>query len=256
MDAESARQLFVSYIDGQLDPDTVAEIDQCLEKDPVLRRELSQLRDLTGMLADGEMLETDAAMRARFDTFLRNQQPQARARESFLTFGWLLSFPPALRAAAAVAMIMVGAYVAWVFGGRSLASRQDGEVPIEDSFVYGPTDGLASGRIQWISQAGGVAGVEPEFRDALLEILANDPNGAVRIAAVKALAGFDDDPVVRRQLIAMLPEETDPMMQLALIEILSRTGTPEARDSIENLLSRRDVRGFVKGQAQLGLTYH
>jgi hypothetical protein len=46
------------------------------------------------------------------------------------------------------------------------------------------------------------------------------------------------------------------MMQIALIAILSKTGTPEARASIEQLLLRRDVREFVKGQAQLGLTYY
>jgi hypothetical protein len=256
MDAESARQLLIAYIDGQLDPDTVGEIDQCLENDPALRREVAQLRELTSLLEKGEVLEPDAWMRTRFNSFLEKEQSRKSSSATFLGFGWLQPFSPVVRVAAAVAVVAVGAIVFWFGANRGPASGHKEIAPVAQSFAYYPDDGLASGRLQWISQADGAAQAEPEFLEALLEILAQDQNGAVRLAALKALGDFNDDPVVRQRLIKMLPEETDPMMQVALIEILSKTGTPEARESIEQLLLRRDVRGFVKGQAQLGLTYH
>lgn len=256
MDAESARQLLVAYIDGELDPDTVGEFDQCLQNDAALRRELSQLRELSSLLEKGEVLEPDAAMQARFDSFLETNQSRESSWKTFPNFDWLLPFSPVLRAAAAITVVALGATIFWFVGDRGPASEHEEVAPIAQSFANLSDDGLASGRLQWISQGGGVTQAEPEFLEALLAIVSQDPNGAVRLAALKALADFNDDPVVRRQLIKMLPEEADPMMQIALIEILSKTGTPEARESIEQLLLRRDVRGFVKGQAQLGLTYH
>lgn len=256
MDTESARQLLVPYIDGQLDPDTVGEIDQCLENDPTLRLELSQLRELSTLLSGGETLDVNAAMQARFNRFIEQETTGDLqvARPGWLD--WFTAFSPIVRTSAAVAVVCAAVVGIWLLGNRHDGEERFAQANGVDIPESRPSYPLASGRLQWITDFETTPQLEPDLLETLMGIVADDPNGAVRLAALNALARFIDVPVVRRQLIEMLPEETDPMMQIALIEILSKTGTPEARASIEKLLVRRDVRDSVKGQAQLGLTYY
>ncbi len=58
--------------------------------------------------------------------------------------------------------------------------------------------------------------------DALVEALNNDPSANVRLAALDGLARFYRETYVRKQLVTSLKKQQDPIVQIALIELLTR----------------------------------
>jgi LysM repeat protein len=67
---------------------------------------------------------------------------------------------------------------------------------------------------------------------ALFEVLRSDPNTNVRLAAVDVLASYSSDSEIRRRMIYAMAEQDNPLIQLAMIQLL--TGFKE-KELIEKL---------------------
>jgi hypothetical protein len=271
MKPETARDLLIPYIDGELDPQTAALLEKHLASDPDMGRELEQLRVLLGRIAEAETLQPDPEMRRRFDALLAAGKqeaaghPVARPRRA----SWaLIPFPSLLRAAAALALLAGGTGAGWWLArtgspsaGETGATTAEVEKLRRDvELLRGLVSraplaaGSASFRLQTMSFARELTSPEPDVMDALFITLKDDESANVRLAALEAIARFKEEPDIRRRLAAALPEQNDPFVQIALIGVLTQTGAAEVRAPIEQLLLRPDVPAVVKGFAQENLT--
>jgi hypothetical protein len=80
-----------------------------------------------------------------------------------------------------------------------------------------------------------------------------DSNTNVRLAAVNALVRFYDEPMVREALIDALSSQTDPLVQLELIQILVYKKEQEAVTPLENIIKDDQTLQAVKDEAYAGL---
>jgi hypothetical protein len=289
MKPETARDLLIPYLDGELDAQTAALLERHLAGDPALRRELEQLRALDADIAASEKLEPDAGMRARFDAFLSAEKqnlaeagPSEPDEDECAQASPRLVFFPTwlLRGAAAAALLLVGIGVGWVVARREVPAPVRGATEVaaattgDNRASAAEVESLrrdvalmrellsrapaaqqsASYRLQAVSYATGLNAPDATVVDALFTTLAQDPSANVRLAALEALSRFKSDPAVRVRLATALTQQTDPLVQIGLIGTLVEARAPEARDSFEQLLLRADVTSIVKGQAQQALT--
>jgi hypothetical protein len=86
--------------------------------------------------------------------------------------------------------------------------------------------------------------------DELITSLALDPSANVRLRALEALYPHADQDVVRAGVLASLPRESNPMVQVAMIDFLAGARDHEAKSALERMsandLTDRTVREAAK----------
>ncbi len=173
----------------------------------------------------------------------------------------LRSLAPAMRLASATLVVMI------IFGaGFFLGSgRGNGSGKIErlsrevDSLQQQMTLSLlnqssASARLQGISLTAQVQEPEPALIAALLNALDNDPSVNVRLSAVDALYLFSDRKQVRAVLTASLSRQDSPLVQIALIDLLTTLKEKQAAAALRNLLDDKKIMPEVQQRARLGIS--
>ena len=85
--------------------------------------------------------------------------------------------------------------------------------------------------------------------DALLTTMNSDPNTNVRLAALEALAKFHRESYVRKQLTASLKKQKDPMVQVELIQVLTKMKQTSILNELEKLVKDVNTEKEVKDRA-------
>lgn len=123
---------------------------------------------------------------------------------------------------------------------------------VEEMKLAMTTGASASERIQLVSQE-----FDTEQPDEIIQVLITtmnqDPNVNVRVAASEALYKFSHKKVVRQALVESLKLQTDPIMQLTLIDMLVSIKEKEAVGELEEMANRKDLLPIVKSKAAEGL---
>jgi hypothetical protein len=93
--------------------------------------------------------------------------------------------------------------------------------------------------------------------DATVQVLLNtlnfDPNPNVRLAACEALYRLRDAPGVREGLANSLPIQTDPNVQIALIDMVVSLRVHRAVPQLQRLAKKADALPVVRAQAEAGI---
>lgn len=90
--------------------------------------------------------------------------------------------------------------------------------------------------------------------DDLLSAVAFDPSNHVRLRALEALYPHADRALVRQGVIAALPREQDPLVQLELIEFVASAQDRNAAPVLETLAQNTAANASVRDAAQRALT--
>jgi HEAT repeat protein len=88
---------------------------------------------------------------------------------------------------------------------------------------------------------------------ALIHTMNTDPNTNVRLAALDALAKFNQDPVVRAALIDALAKQKDPMVQITLIQLMVQMKERKVVKDLERIVDDAGVIKAVKDEAYTGI---
>lgn len=89
--------------------------------------------------------------------------------------------------------------------------------------------------------------------DALVETLNSDPNANVRLAALDGLARFYQEKYVKRQLIASLKKQQDPVVQIAMINLLIRIKASGILAELDKIVNDENTQKAVKDCAYSGI---
>ncbi|GAA4310581.1 HEAT repeat domain-containing protein [Nibribacter koreensis] len=120
-----------------------------------------------------------------------------------------------------------------------------------------PVVASASARLQLVSQDLPTEGLTPaeskKVMDLLIKTMSKDDNVNVRLAACEALYRFKDQKEARQAFIQALATQTDPMMQITLIDIVISLKEKRALPHLEQLANQENVLPIVKHKAQEGL---
>lgn len=107
----------------------------------------------------------------------------------------------------------------------------------------------ASTRIAAAMKAYEMKNADREIVDALFATMHTDPNTNVRLAALEALAKFHREPYVKKQLTASLKKQKDPMVQVELIQVLTKMKQTSILNELEKLVKDANTNEAVKDRA-------
>lgn len=104
-------------------------------------------------------------------------------------------------------------------------------------------------RIRALSQADKLHNISNDVVDVLVETMNNDPNTNVRLAALDGLTKFYREGYVKKQLIKSLKKQHDPMVQIALIGLLTRMKESAILTQLEGMTKDDNTLDAVKETA-------
>jgi Putative zinc-finger len=107
----------------------------------------------------------------------------------------------------------------------------------------------ASERIKAVSYADQMPKAQKEIVDALIHTFLYDETVNVRLAAAQALAKFGQEKAVRLAFIRSLKIETDAIVQITVIEIVSSLHDTDAVNALQNLSKNDSLPEIVRQKA-------
>jgi len=108
----------------------------------------------------------------------------------------------------------------------------------------------ASERLRGIRYSSALEGTDPEVVDALSRTLRNDPSVDVRLAAADALQRFPLPASVSESAWQLLEHDDSPLVQIAVIDLLSSRKDPAVRARLETLRDRSGLDSNVRDYLQ------
>jgi len=89
--------------------------------------------------------------------------------------------------------------------------------------------------------------------NALAKRMNEDPNTNVRLAALDALSKFHTEPQVRKVLLDALSTQKDPMVQIALIQLMVQMKEKSVVNDLKKIVEDSESMKAVKDEAYSGI---
>lgn len=165
-----------------------------------------------------------------------------------------------IRIAAGLTLLIVGFGAGWMFQSNSderqaLAGGQSTEVAeMKKVLAFEQMNATsASERIQAVNHSYEIPEADRDITQLLINTLNFDPNVNVRLAACQALTHFAAEDDVKEALIRSLAVQTDPNIQISLIEALVAIKEKRAVDQFQQLARDQQVLDVVRLKATEGM---
>jgi HEAT repeat protein len=110
-----------------------------------------------------------------------------------------------------------------------------------------------SARMRGVTYSEQISQPDREVVDALLFAVRNDSNENVRQSAVDALQKFSADPRVIPTLVSSIPEQTSPLVQISIIDILVQLRARTTANELARLAKDPQLDQSVRQRAQLAV---
>ncbi|HVX48881.1 MAG TPA: zf-HC2 domain-containing protein [Chitinophagaceae bacterium] len=264
MNCDDIQLLLIDYMDDTLDNSTRIQVQQHLAGCPACSAALEELAAIQDSIDTVEMEQPSPALRQNFKEMLHNEAgslviqavPKAPAGKKVISFtvSHLL-----WRAAAVIVIFGTG-----LFAGSRLQTN-NGQQPqvatlqkdVQDLkqklMINMLDDESPSQRIEAVNYADDFNTYSQPVVNALLNALNNDKNVNVRLAALYSLDKFSSNRVLIDSLVLSLPRQTDPIIQIGLINMLAAKKARQAIKPIKDIISNTNTIKEVKVIAEKGL---
>lgn len=274
MNCSRVTELFLDYQDGTLAPDESAAVRTHLAACPACQREWAALQEITRKLDQLPAETPSPRLRENFYAMLETHQRAADAPSPFALaksrldrfFETLLPARPALQFAFSLTLLAAGLFAGARFLARPAAPVVDESAKTELAALRAQVNSMGqlvtysllqqkstSDRLQSVLATMDLQHPDRKVLSDLVGALAFDPSVNVRLSAVEALAPHTDDRLVRAGLLSALPRESAPLVQLAMIELLTVAREAEAAPLFERLSRDEQADKNVRDAAKHGL---
>lgn len=243
MDMEKLEGMIIDYIDNTLDAAGCRRVEHELETNPEAKRRYDELRELLNVMDQSRPVDPPQHLGARFETLL---DQELKSKEKRMTV-------PFYRAAAAVALLVVGGGIGYLVNMKQNQRMQEMETRIAMLMQMMHNDLSASQRLQGVNVAMSMRTANDEITNVLVKLMNEDPNANVRLAALEALSRFVNEPAVREQIIRALPKQNDPVVQIAIIQLLVKIRETQIVDELKLIINDDKTIQAVKDEAYSGI---
>ena len=270
--------LLPAYVEHSLPAAEADRVAAHLATCPGCRLQVTQLRALADDL-DAALPEVPGtALRANFLALLTRQKallaPEAAVAPAPPVAKVVAMWPAALannwlRVAASIVLVaagvLLGQRLPWggQRGGGGLATTGTPAAPAaaktadatlaEALAADNGRPASASSRIELVTNSTADTAPGDPAVQVLINTLNFDANPNVRLAACEALYRLRTDPRVREALVQSLPIQTDPNVQITLIDMVVAMRVRRALPQLERLAKRPDALPVVRAQAEAGI---
>ena len=264
MKCEEVDLKMIDYLDNKLEESELQDIEKHLETCERCLDELKAMQQVMTLISEDEMVKPDDSVRINFYHMLHNQIMKSEESKS-------VSFiKPQIqwynlgrnRIAAAIALLICGTFIGMIIHNglnNSYASNQIKQLHSEILDLKKTTmftmlkDESSSDRIQAVSYAGDFVNADQNVIDVLVKTLNNDKNVNVRMAAAYALSKFSDQRAVCDSLVKSLSLQSEPILQVTLINILAERKVKSALVPIQEIIANRNTLKDVRTVAENSL---
>lgn len=248
----------IEYLEGGLAPDQRKEVENQLSTDPELKAKLEELEQLLQTIANVPDVEAPPELEwgfkaelDRLQSTLGQKRHETRENAGTTPNKWWLQI------AAGFGLLIIG-FLAGTqrndSSGQLLAMQtqiQSLQQVVMQQTLESPS---ASERIKAVNQIEQVPfQPDEELVNTLVKTATQDKSVNVRYAAVQALGNFMDYPSVRNEMVRSLSQQTEPLIQIAMISLLVEAQEQAAISSIKKLLDNEATTPEVKQQAQIAM---
>jgi hypothetical protein len=253
MISNATHQRLIDYLDGKLTNEEQQELELLISQHSDLREALQQLNEISNVIKHSEDWKPSQALRESFTASL--QQEMASTRQSKEVF-----FPPVfLRVAASITLLAIAGSIGFWANNhwreqQELAHLRSELQETKQLMLRLMNNQLsASQRIMGVSAANNITTLDDEITLALVRVLNEDNNTNVRLSALDALAKFHTEPKIKNVLVQSLATQTDPMVQIALIQLLAQIREKTIVPQLENIIDSQQSIKAVKDEAHTAL---
>lgn len=258
------------FLTGDLPPKTKALVEAHIAGCASCAAELYRTTEMWTKLGVLAPEQPSPAVRDRFYTMLEAykqgleateaspsaERPRARTIDLRSWFSWKR---PSFRFVTAAALLLAGVGFGTLLGTAGLFGSKLArlEREVDDmrqttalSLLQRPS---SSERILGVSYSEQISAPGAPTIEALLRTLDSDSSVNVRLAAVDALYLFAKDPGVKDGLVASLGRQTNPVVQVALIDLLIEIRERTAIEALKSLIGDERNHPEVRKKAEAGL---
>jgi uncharacterized membrane-anchored protein YhcB (DUF1043 family) len=264
MKCEEVETKIIDYLDNNLEEGLRREIEKHLETCESCLDELREYQQVLNIISKDEMVKPDDSLRINFYSMLHSQIKKSEVTNASaikkLSSPWYSL--PGYRIAAGIALLVCGMFIGLLIKSslsNSYASNELKQLHSEVSDLKKATmftmlkDESSSDRIQAVSYAGDLDNADQNVIDVLIKTLNNDKNVNVRMAAAYALSKFADKRAVCDSLVKSLSFQSDPIVQVTLINILAERKEKSALKTIQEIIANKSTLKEVRTVAENSL---
>jgi|APTNR8051073442_1049403.scaffolds.fasta_scaffold00047_138 hypothetical protein len=253
MEKDKLENLLIDYIDGKLNEADKQVIEQELVRNAEAYKLYEQLKELVRVMDRPAELEPGKEVKLSFEQFLQQEiAHQPKVRSVFFQ-------PMFYRVAASVSLLILAGVVGfWIYKDQQheqelAVIRHEVEATKQMMLAMMNNEQSASQRITGVSVAYQLEKADDEIVQVLVKTMNEDPNTNVRMAALEALSKFHTDPNVRKALIQSLSIQKDPVVQIALIQLMVTMKEKGVVKDLERMTKDKSTMKAVKDEAYSGI---
>lgn len=253
MNKESLESRIIDYIDGKGTVQERALIESELAHNKKSYELYKQLREVIHAMDQVKPLAPSGKLKMEFEKALQNEiAAKQKTKTIFFT-------PIFYRAAAAVFLVMAAVAIGnWIIHNQQQAKElAELKLQVEENrrvmLAMMENQQSASQRIQGLSVAYEMDTPDDEIVKVLVKTMNEDPNSNVRLAAMEALGKFSSEAGVRSALIQSLSSQKDPVVQIALIQLLVKMKEKGVVKQLEEMTKDASTLKAVKDEAYSGI---
>jgi hypothetical protein len=253
MNKELWESRIIDYLDGQLSETEKAEVERELVSNDEFRKLHNQLSEVMQVMRNVPVLEPSGKLKVAFVRALQSEiAAQTKTKTIFFS-------PVVYRIAAGFVLLMVGLSIGyWInkdqVQERELAALKE-QVESNRRLMMAMLENQqsASQRLVGVSVAYELEQADDEIVKVLVKTMNEDINSNVRLAALEALGKFSNEAQVRESLIQSLRIQKDPVVQIALIQLLVTMKEKGVVKQLEQMTKDARTMKAVKDEAYAGI---
>jgi hypothetical protein len=264
MKCEDVESAMIDYLDNTLEKARRDEVEKHLETCERCLDELKDFQQILQTVDSTEMEQPDETLRINFYHMLHgemNKQALQKQEHPAMPLSVRRSYPW-MKLAAAIALLMAGTFIGLTLRfvlnrqqeGAQVASLKTEMQSMKELLMLNLLKQESpSQRLQAVNYTDDIQAPDIKVLNALTETLNNDKNINVRLAAAYSLAKYADRQSVRDSMVASLSVQTEPIIQVVLMNILVEKKETSAIKPIQKIMSDDKSMKEVKDVAQKGL---
>lgn len=272
MNCSTAREIFPELLDRRTPSAAQPEARAHLAACPDCQREFSALSQTLAALDAMPIPTPTPRLRQNFYAMLEEEKHSAASVRSattrehrsrrFSLFAWILS------PLAACALVALGFFAGARSGPATPAPGEDAtarklaqlEQQLGDvkklmaiSIIQQQQTSPTNERLQEVLVAAKAENVTDKVLNDLVSALAFDPSANVRLRALEALYPHAENKIVRDGILATLPREQNPLVQLEMIDFVAAAHDRDAAPALEKMAKNETIDRSVRDAARRAL---
>ena len=267
MKCEEIQGLLIEYIDRSLNEQDSIIIEEHLYSCEICSKEAEEIESLFLGLNDIELEEPSENLRINFNNMINSfSLSMGNGVKSSLhekLFSWIdYWWPkrPVIQFAVTVSVLIIGLAMGLNMNIGNESEKEIAELKTDVNHLRQTVmssllnQSSVTERINGLTMTGRLENVDSQFHSTLLLLLNSDSDVNVRLAAINALSKYTENTFVRQELVKSLGLQSSPLVQIALIDLLSSIQEYDSYPTLMRMIDNPDTNDPVKKRAKKALT--